>query len=145
MGASQMITEAEFKITRPLTDVEPLLLVDDSATARRIIRSLLNELGVREVIELGALSGLASLPSNQIRFIICDVEMSPINGIQFVSALKNDPVLNKVPVLLVTASRNINYARYARHLNVSGMLLKPFSANSLHKAIKQTLLPSRRS
>jgi two-component system chemotaxis response regulator CheY len=138
-----MITEAEFKITRPLAEVEPLLLVDDSTTARRIMRSLLNELGIKNIIEMDGLSGLASLPSNQIRFIICDVEMSPINGIQFVAALKNDPVLNKVPVLLVTGSRNINHARYAKHFNVSGMLLKPFSASALRKAITQTILPSR--
>ena len=122
----------------PVSDIEPLLLVDDSFTARRIMRRLLNEIGVHDIIEMENLSELATLQNKKFRFIICDVEMSPISGIQFVSALKQDPELSKVPVLLVTASRNINYAKAAKHLKVAGMLLKPFSALSLRKAIKQT-------
>lgn len=138
-----MISEPFISIDNHLSDLEPLLLVDDSATARRIIRNLLNQIGIKDIIEMDNLSGLATLPTRQFRFIICDVEMSPINGIQFVSALKQDPELSKVPVLLVTGSRNISYARSAKHLKISGLLLKPFNAMSLLRAIKHTKVSLR--
>jgi len=115
--------------------VEPVLIVDDSAAVRKILRKMLGTLGINKVVELENVTALSTILKNPVKFIICDVEMQPISGLQFLSALRNDAELKNIPVLLITASRNIKYALAARNLSAEGFLLKPFSAEALRRAM----------
>lgn len=80
------------------------LVVDDFSTMRRIIRSLLKEIGIQEVVEAedGALA-LTRLKNTKMDFVISDINMPNMNGFELLSEVKNSDQLKHLPVLLVTA------------------------------------------
>jgi len=122
------------------TVVEPVLIVEDSKVTRTIIRNLLEKLGIRDVKEVeDARSAFLELQNRDYAFILCDVEMAPISGIQFLAAVRAHPTTEHIPVILVTASRNQKHVASAKLHRADQFLLKPFSAGTLREAIEEAL------
>ena len=81
------------------------LVVDDFATMRRIVRNLLREMGHAEVDEaVDGRAALEMLRSQSYDFVVADVNMPNLNGFDLVRAMRQEPTLQSVPVLLVTPS-----------------------------------------
>ena len=80
------------------------LVVDDFSTMRRIIKNFLNDLGYSNVQE--ADDGTTALPilkQGNIDFLVTDWNMPGMPGLDLLKAVRADPALAKLPVLLVTA------------------------------------------
>ncbi len=81
-----------------------ILVVDDFSTMRRIIRNLLRELGFNNIFEADdGQSALPKLQSGGIDFLITDWNMPGMTGIDLLRAVRADPNLAQLPVLMVTA------------------------------------------
>ena len=81
-----------------------ILIVDDFSTMRRIIKNLLRDLGFTNTAE--ADDGQTALPvlkSGGFDFLITDWNMPGMTGIDLLKAVRKDPDLNSLPVLMVTA------------------------------------------
>jgi two-component system chemotaxis response regulator CheY len=82
-----------------------VLVVDDSSTIRKIIHRCLEkaELGITEVCEAGngqeALDLLARRP---VDLVLTDINMPRMNGMQFLSALKENRDWKQIPVLIIS-------------------------------------------
>jgi CheY-like chemotaxis protein len=70
-----------------------------------------------------------SVPS-QNRLILLDINMPKMNGIEFLRALRADPVLRSSPVVVLTTSNDDKDRLESFQLNVAGYLLKPVTFNS---------------
>jgi CheY-like chemotaxis protein len=64
------------------------------------------------------------------RLILLDLNMPKMNGIEFLQAVRSDPKLNQIPVVVLTTSNTDQDRVNAYNLNVAGYLLKPVMFNT---------------
>ena len=80
------------------------LVVDDFSTMRRIVRGLLKEIGFDDVEEAeDGVAALAKLKSQPFDFVICDIGMPIMSGIDLLRMVRTDAALRHIPMLMVTA------------------------------------------
>ncbi|MBL8268187.1 MAG: chemotaxis response regulator CheY [Steroidobacter sp.] len=116
------------------------LVVDDFSTMRRIIKNLLNDLGYANVSE--ADDGQTALPILQaggIDFLVTDWNMPGMPGLDLLKAVRSDPKLAKLPVLMLTAEAKREQIVEAAQAGVSGYVIKPFTAVTLKEKIDKIL------
>lgn len=113
-----------------------ILVVDDFATMRRIIKSLLQELGYSQIQEAddGA-SALPMLKSGAFDFVVTDWNMPGMTGIALLKAIRAEPALKALPVLMVTAENTREQIIEAAQNGVNGYVVKPFTAATLKEKI----------
>ncbi len=116
------------------------LVVDDFSTMRRIVRNLLKELGYSSVEEAedGA-AALAKLKRDTFDFVISDWNMPGMDGLQLLQAVRADPALSALPVLMVTAEAKKENIIAAAQSGASGYIVKPFTAATLDEKITKIL------
>lgn len=115
-----------------------ILVVDDFETMRRIVRSLLKDLGYEnvEAAEDGAM-GLKMARSGRFQFVISDWNMPVMNGLDMLQAIRADPALAQLPVLMVTAEAKKENVIAAARAGANGYVVKPFTAATLGEKITQ--------
>ena len=80
------------------------LVVDDFSTMRRIVCNLLKESGFTEMEEAeDGNAALAKLRASKFDFVVSDINMPNVNGLELLGAMKKDEKLKHIPVLMVTA------------------------------------------
>lgn len=116
------------------------LVVDDFSTMRRIIRNLLKELGYSNVDEAedGSVA-LAKLKREAFDFVVSDWNMPVMDGLQLLQAIRAEPNLLKLPVLMVTAEAKKENILAAAQAGASGYIVKPFTAATLDEKISKIL------
>ena len=115
-----------------------ILIVDDFSTMRRIIKNLLHELGFNNTAE--ADDGATALPMLQaggFDFLITDWNMPNMTGIELLKAVRAEPALAGMPVLLVTAEAKREQIVEAAQAGVNGYIVKPFTAETLKEKINK--------
>ena len=115
-----------------------ILVVDDFSTMRRIVRNLLAELGFASANMQEAEDGnsaLAVLRSSPIDFVVTDWNMPGMTGIDLLRAIRADPALKSLPVLMVTAENSREQIIAAAQAGVNGYIVKPFTAVTLKEKI----------
>jgi len=113
-----------------------ILVVDDFPTMRRIVRNLLKELEFVNVDEAedGA-AGLEKIKSGNYGFVVSDWNMPNMDGLAMLKAIRADPLLAKLPVLMVTAEAKKENIIAAAQAGASGYVVKPFTAVTLEEKI----------
>ncbi|WP_404384065.1 response regulator [Caenispirillum salinarum] len=123
-----------------------VLLVEDNEHFRRLLRTVLQALGitdVREEADGGA--GLAALATYPADLVIVDYRMTPMDGLEFTRRLRREPGQANpyVPVLMVTGYTEPRLVAQARDAGVNEFLAKPISAKMLLSRIVQVLQTPR--
>lgn len=115
-----------------------ILVVDDFSTMRRIVKNLLKELGFENLHE--ADDGLTALPllqdAGDFDFLVTDWNMPGMQGIDLLKAVRADPNLSKLPVLMVTAEQKREQIVEAAQSGVNGYIVKPFTAATLKEKLE---------
>jgi two-component system chemotaxis response regulator CheY len=113
-----------------------ILVVDDFSTMRRIIKNLLRDLGFNNAAEADdGTTALPMLQSGQFDFLITDWNMPGMQGIDLLQAVRADPRLRELPVLMVTAEAKREQIVLAAQAGVNGYIVKPFTAQTLKEKI----------
>jgi two-component system chemotaxis response regulator CheY len=115
-----------------------ILVVDDFSTMRRIVKNLLKDLGFTNLVE--ADDGKTALPILQaggIDFLVTDWNMPGMTGIDLLTAVRADPNLVNLPVLMVTAEAKREQIILAAQTGVNGYVIKPFTAGTLKEKIEK--------
>ena len=113
-----------------------ILVVDDFATMRRIIKNILKELGYQNIDEAddgGA--ALAKLKLEKFDFVITDWNMPSVSGLELLKSIRADPKLKDMPVLMVTAEALKENIVQAVKEGVNNYIVKPFTADTLKEKI----------
>jgi two-component system, chemotaxis family, chemotaxis protein CheY len=116
------------------------LVVDDFSTMRRIVKNLLNELGYPNVAEADdGQSALPMLKAGGFDFLVTDWNMPGMPGLDLLKAVRADPALAKMPVLMLTAEAKREQIIEAAQAGVNGYVIKPFTAITLKEKIDKIL------
>lgn len=113
-----------------------ILVVDDFSTMRRIVKNLLVEIGFNNIAE--ADDGKTALPILErggIDFLVTDWNMPGMQGIDLLKAVRANPELASLPVLMVTAEAKREQIMEAAEAGVNGYVVKPFTADTLKEKI----------
>ena len=115
------------------------LVVDDSATMRRIVVNSLGRIGFTECVE--AADGLEALDSfdPSVDFVITDWNMPNMSGLDFVKALRGRDEGRAVPILMVTTRSVREDIVQAAQAGVSTYIVKPFTPQVLKEKIDHVL------
>jgi two-component system, chemotaxis family, chemotaxis protein CheY len=115
------------------------LVVDDSATMRRIVVNALKSIGYENVVEAGDGSDALSRCDASIELVITDWNMPVMGGLEFVKGLRATPQHAKTPILMVTTRSVKEDIMQAVEAGVSSYILKPFTPQVLKEKIDQIL------
>ena len=116
----------------PLDAVGPVaLIIDDDADALDIYRRVLERSGYRTRIALNGESGLAEIRAVKPDLVLLDIAMPEMDGWQVLGALKSDPDLMDVPVVIISVTDD---AARGLALGAVDWLTKPVSAEALTAA-----------
>ena len=81
-----------------------VLVVDDFATMRKIIKNVLKQISIENVLEAeNGKHALTVLKNEAVDLIISDWIMPEMTGIEFLKACKADETIRKIPFIMVTA------------------------------------------
>ena len=82
-----------------------VLLVDDSSTARKIVRIYLKEKGFNIIEAENGLDALEKMAYSDIDVVITDLNMPMMNGMELISTLKRDVSSRDIPIIIITTEK----------------------------------------
>ncbi len=121
----------------PPTNIR-ILVVDDMSTMRRIIKTILNQLGYSNIEEAeNGKQALAKLKKEKFDFVITDWNMPEMDGLTLVREIRSDEELKALPVLMVTAEAKKENVMEALKAGVNNYIVKPFTPEVLKEKMEK--------
>jgi CheY-like chemotaxis protein len=123
-----------------------ILVIDDNAQMRTILRSILYSFGVHKVtLAVDGEDALLKLPNRTFDAAICDWLMAPMDGLAFVARVRAHPVedLRKLPILMLTAQAEMRNVLDARSVGVDAYIVKPVTAFDLWARLETVILRAK--
>ncbi|MBW2644096.1 MAG: response regulator [Deltaproteobacteria bacterium] len=115
-----------------------VLIVDDFATMRRILRNILKQIGFKNMIEAdNGKNALKELKKEKVDLIMCDWNMPEMPGIDLLKNMKADDELKDIPFVMVTAEAQKDNIVEAVKAGVSNYVVKPFTAETINEKLKK--------
>ena len=115
-----------------------VLVIDDQEFIRRIVTDLLRHLEFKQILEAedGA-TGFKKIRFFEPDLVICDIEMEPLDGLQFLKILRTaeDAPNPDVPVIFLTQHAEPDTVMNAQKLGVNSFIVKPPSISTLKSHI----------
>ncbi len=119
-----------------------VLIVDDSATMRKIILRTIRQSGykVDEVLEAGnGKEALEVIKNNQVDLVMTDINMPEMNGLELIEALKSSEATQNIPILVISTEGAEDVVGKAQALGISGFVRKPFTPQKIGETLKSVL------
>jgi two-component system chemotaxis response regulator CheY len=118
-----------------------VLLVDDSGNARRFLRRVLENIGLRDFVEAeNGLEAVAHLEQTMFDLIVTDYNMPEMDGRALVEYVRQQSWQASVPILMVTSESDMSRLAAVEQAGVSGICDKPFEATSIRSLLRRALL-----
>jgi two-component system chemotaxis response regulator CheY len=120
-----------------------ILVVDDSAVMRKIIKKNIKESGllVNEFADAGdGKQALDVVSHDNIDLILCDWNMPNMSGLEFVKTLRSLNLPKKIPVVMITTEGSDSKKSEAKESGADGYLTKPFTPEQLRNALGSYIL-----
>ena len=120
-----------------------ILLVDDYEFIRTILERMLQQLGYQNLcMAADGVDALHLLRTRPVDLVITDYHMPEMDGIGLFQAMQQDPVLAKIPILLISGVPTEKFVTQALAIGIQSTLNKPFRAGQLDQEIQSLLTRS---
>jgi len=119
-----------------------VMIVDDSSTMRRIISSVVKQIGIDEDyigLAVDGMDALGQLKSTKYDLVLTDWNMPKMNGLQLVKNLRTLPKYATTPILMITTEGGKSEVVTALKSGVNNYIVKPFSAETLKAKLEPLL------
>jgi two-component system chemotaxis response regulator CheY len=114
-----------------------ILVVDDFQTMRRIVRNILKGLGFTNIVEADSgVTALEILKKEKIDFIVSDLNMPEMTGIELLKTIRASEEWKDLPFLMVTAEGKREHVLDAVKNRVNNYVVKPFTPATLEEKIR---------
>ncbi len=115
-----------------------ILIVDDFATMRKILKNILKELGYTDLLEAeDGQAALEILRREKVDLVISDWNMPNMDGLSLLKAIRSDEALKDTPVLMVTAEAQKQNVLEAVKAGVNNYVVKPFTPEVIQEKISK--------
>ena len=119
--------------------VTKVLVVDDEEDYRVIMRDVLVGAGMEVKTACDGSDGLAALQTFHPDAILVDWMMPKLDGEKFCRAVRQDPKLREIPILMLTVKQTADEELEALHFGVDDFIVKPFKPEELLARIRAAL------
>jgi len=111
-----------------------IVLMEDDAATRTLVASVLRKDGYDVLSADNGLSGLALIRQNKPDLVISDVQMPVMDGFAMLQALRADPAIMAIPVVLLTSLQERAHMRIGMTSGADDYITKPFRPGELREA-----------
>jgi len=126
-----------------MQDLETILVVDDEANIRTILRYLLQQEGFEVVTANDGQEALDILEELTPDLVILDVMMPHVDGLQVLTEMRSRFATNNIPVMLLTAKGDLPHKVQGLREGANDYLVKPFEHEELILRVRNILQFSR--
>lgn len=126
------------RLLQPRIEALRVLVVDDDQYMRKVVRTMLNAIGVKTVFEANdGVSGLDAIRQHNPDLVIVDWEMPMIDGAQFVRMVRSPGEFPSpdIPIIMLSGHGDRWRVVEAARIGAHEYLLKPVSTKALHDRI----------
>lgn len=103
-----------------------VLLIDDDPVQRKMVRAWLEPMGFDVTAADGVIAGLECVARyDDVVVALVDWHMHPFSGLAFVAAVRSEPALASLPLIMLTAEDNPQRVAQAARKGINGYILKP--------------------
>jgi two-component system chemotaxis response regulator CheY len=114
-----------------------LLIVDDDKTTRKLLSLYLKGKGYEVVSAENGLDAIEKLGTENIDFVVTDMNMPYMDGIELTKTLRSDSNLKNTPIIMVTTEADDDEKKKAFDAGVDDYLLKPTNADAISNSIER--------
>lgn len=118
-----------------------IMIVDDSASMRRVIDMALTSAGYAVLEGSDGKDALSKLTGQKVHLIISDVNMPEMDGITFLKSVKQHPTYKFTPVIMLTTESDEVKKREGQAAGARAWVVKPFKPAQLVDAVQRLCLP----
>jgi CheY-like chemotaxis protein len=109
---------------------KPILLVEDDKVDAMTVKRALREINIANQLYIAqngeqALDFLRNLENEKPGIILLDLNMPKMNGIEFLKIVNNDENLKRIPIIVLTTSKQEQDKVESFNLGVAGYMIKP--------------------
>src|SRR4051794_29668751 len=126
-----------------MTDKPTILVVDDDEPIILLMRSLLREFGYAPVTAMSGAEAITAARTHRPALVLLDKNMPGMSGAEVVRALRAEPELAGLPILILSGER-MSRAQLA-DIQADGAVLKPFDITDLLERIRKHVDGGQRS
>jgi adenylate cyclase len=120
-----------------------VLVVDDNRVNRLLVARTLEQLGHRVAFAENGRQALESLRSHGADLVLLDIEMPEMNGYQTLEALRADPKLREIPVVMMSSVEEVDSVARCVEMGAEDYLFKPVNAVLLRARVVASLEKKR--
>jgi len=115
-----------------------VLVVDDFATMRRILRNILKQLGFTNISEADdGKTALKELQKEKFDLVLCDWNMPEMSGLELLTTIRSDDQLKDLAFVMVTAEAQKENIVTAVKAGVNNYVVKPFTAETVSEKLNK--------
>jgi two-component system cell cycle response regulator len=114
-----------------------LLVAEDEAALAKVLKMRLEMEGFEVRTAGDGAEAMAMIKKERPDLLLCDLMMPVMDGYQVVEAIKTDPKLRTIPVLVLSALKESRESERLMKLGADGFVTKPFDSKSLTAKIKE--------
>ena len=118
-----------------------IMIVDDSASIRKVVRLTLEGQGFDVIDASDGVEALKKLNGVKIHLLITDVNMPNMDGITLVQEAKKLPTYKFTPMMMLTTEVSEDKKMQGRSAGAKAWLVKPFQPPVLLNAVSKLILP----
>lgn len=119
-----------------MSQTKKIMIVEDNDFVRMQIVRYLQD-AAYDIVEATDGAKAQELLTAEISLIILDIRMAPIDGFEFIKAIRGR--YTKLPIIMVTGDQNPDLLNEASKWNVSAVLMKPVQKDRLIKMVERAL------
>jgi DNA-binding NtrC family response regulator len=138
-----MLIQNNWKAEFNLTDLSPILIVDDQSDSRKELTQSLNRIGFAVESACDGLQALDKIRSTQYSMVVTNAQTSKIKEADVLDSVKK--ISSQTPVIVIAANGTVHDAVAAMRAGASDYLLKPFPVEILEKTVKKAIRLSNRN
>ncbi len=142
LSCVKRIVEAE-TITRLSTDVD-VLIVEDSRTQAEQLRHMLVTHGYKVAVAANGEEALAAVRKQRPAVVLSDIVMPEMDGLALCEAIKSDPELRRIPVVLVTQLFKPEDVRRGIEVGADDYITKPYTEEHVISLLERLLAEAKR-
>jgi len=119
-----------------------VLIVDDSSSMRAIIKKTIKASGFNVGHFLTAEDGTDAvkvLSTKWVDVVLTDINMPNMNGIELIKRMKEDEILETIPVVIVTTEGSEKVKKQSMELGVKALIKKPFKPEDIRNALNRIM------
>jgi two-component system chemotaxis response regulator CheY len=116
-----------------------MLVVDDSATMRKIITRTIRKAGLQvaeDILEAGdGNEALQRIDGSPVDIILCDINMPGMNGLEFVKKCRENPANSNTKIVMISTESADDLISGVKKDGADGYVTKPFTPETIQKEL----------